>query len=111
MEAVDVVDKKPNPARSTGIVNRSSGSPTREYYSEQQMPQVNSDAKPDAWGITHKYKKGEDGKWVDDFRASKGSREKIMAEFKKRNPDSTQTDVLEMYKLLRDTTGENFADI
>jgi hypothetical protein len=74
MPAVDVSPREAKTTRTggrrTNIVNPEGKGPTRQYYTERDIPELNRksrEAGPDEYGLTMSYKKGKDGKYTKTY--------------------------------------------
>jgi hypothetical protein len=71
MPAVDVSPREAKTTRTggrrTNIVNPGGKGPTRQYYTERDIPELNRQAKADEYGLTMRYKKGKGGEYKKTY--------------------------------------------
>ena len=71
MPAVDVSPREVASSRTggrrTNIVNPEGKGPTRQYYTERDIPELNRKAQADEYGLTMRYKKGKDGQYEKTY--------------------------------------------
>ena len=71
MAAVDVSPREAASSRTAGrrtnIVNPEGKGPTRQYYAERDIPELNRKAQADEYGLTMRYKKGKGGQYEKTY--------------------------------------------